>query len=91
MRKKLIMVVLGAMLLCVGCKTSTTRYADGEVMLWDKFVVIEEQCEVSDSLYIAYDKNSKVMYYIGYSRYFSGFSPIYDENGNVKIYDKSER
>lgn len=35
---------------------------------------------------IAYDKDTKVMYYIleGYSR--EGLCPMYDSNGNVMVY-----
>jgi hypothetical protein len=42
------------------------------------------------NLYITYDKNTKVMYYIASAPYKYAISPIYDTDGSIKIYKGDE-
>lgn len=87
--KKVLVTLLLCMLMVslVGCKTTvdTTNHK----ILYDKFVVIETHKDIQRTLYIVYDKDTMVEYFITSSQYQGGICPIYDENGNVKIYPES--
>ena len=41
-------------------------------------------------LYIVYDKDTKVMYYIIINSYKCGITPIYNTDGTIKIYEEKE-
>jgi hypothetical protein len=61
-----------------------------EEIFWDKFVVVESYDNMSNnngSLYIVYDKDTKVEYYIFYAYSQAGISPIYNADGTIKIYE----
>ena len=36
---------------------------------------------------VLYDKNTKVMYFVKYTGYQFGITPIYNSDGTVKLYD----
>ena len=69
------------------CGTTTTTYEDNEKIFCNQFVIVEKQQHIDEHLYIVYDKDTKVMYYV-YSRGSKGgISPIYNADGSVKVYD----
>ena len=84
MKKIIIILAITLMLVLTGCGTKVKEYSSEEKELWDKFVVIEVR---NDMLYgvltIAYDKDTKVEYYI---TKMDGISPIYNADGTVKVY-----
>lgn len=66
------------------CSTTTKTY---EKKFCNQFIVVEKQRNLNDRLYIVYDVDTKVMYYIYDDGYASGMSPIYNADGSVKVYD----
>lgn len=70
------------------CGTTTTTYEDNNKKLWNQFVVVEKQrSDIDNGLYIVYDTDTKVMYYMWYEGYKGGMSPIYNADGSIKVYD----
>ena len=90
--KKIIITLLVSVILLTGCRT--TYSYDTEVYL-DKFVTIETRSGTVDGcsveLYMVYDYDTKVMYYIwnGYSKF--GICPIYNSNGSIMMYEGEEK
>jgi hypothetical protein len=86
--KKFIITLLANVMLLTGC--GTTYSYDNDVYL-DKFVNIETRYGDFDgnnlALHIVYDYDTKVMYYIwdGYESF--AFSPIYNADGSVMVYE----
>lgn len=91
MKKKLTLLTILLILVLVGCGTTTTTYEDEEKNFWDKFVVVENYGNMNDgSLYIVYDKDTKVEYYIVHAYCRFGISPIYNADGTIKVYEEGE-
>lgn len=89
MKKKLTLLTILLTLVLVGCETTTTIYENEEKNFWDKFVAVESYDNYEDGfLYIVYDKDTKVEYYIVEAHYQYGMSPIYNADGTVKIYEE---
>lgn len=90
--KKFIIALLASVMLLTGC--GTTYSYDTEVYM-DKFVTVESRRSTVDGcamdLHIVYDYDTKVMYYLwkGYSNF--AFSPIYNSDGSVMVYEGEER
>ena len=88
MRLKLIAVIcalvltLSALTSCGGSTNAKTK------VYWDQFVVLEARLDESipSYLYIVYDKDTQVMYYITSGDYRSGITPIYKADGTIKVY-----
>ena len=93
MKKRIIIIslLITMIFLLSSCKTTTTTYEDGEKTKFYQFVVIEEKNNVDEGiLYIVYDKDTKVMYYIIINSYKCGITPIYNTDGTIKIYEEKE-
>lgn len=90
MKKRLTLLVILLMLVLTGCKTTTTTYEDREKDFWDKFVLIEKYDKAGSKLYVVYDKDTKVEYYIISNYNQLGFSPIYNADGTIKVYEGEE-
>lgn len=79
-------------LLLTACTTETTtttvRY-EQSTNAFNQFVLVERQYSMNwGTLYIVYDKDTKVMYYMrDGNSYTGGFTPIYNADGSVKVYD----
>lgn len=69
------------------CSTITTTYEDSEKTFCNQFVIVEKQQYIDEHLYIVYDKDTKVMYYVYSIGSKGGMSPIYNTDGSVKVYD----
>ena len=55
--------------------------------LLNQFVVTRESTvDGGGKFYVTYDKDTKVMYYIGYGKYQSVMCPIYGADGKVLVY-----
>ena len=67
--------------------TTTTIYEDNDKKFCNQFIVVEKQQNVDECVYIVYDIDTKIMYYIFESGYAGGMSPIYNTDGSIKVYD----
>lgn len=89
--KKILAVILITVTLCclTACDVSTVREETASAQMDDLgFEVIEYLGSYGDCyIYLVYDVQTKVEYIFanGYCR--MSWSPYYDENGNVKIYE----
>jgi uncharacterized protein YxeA len=90
MKKTIIAIIIAAMLL-VGCGVKTVTYDENDnYKQWNQFVTLEEQYDVDKgNLYIVYDKDTKVMYYLWHGYYRGAISPIYNADGSVKVYEEN--
>lgn len=90
MKKTIIAIIIATMLL-VGCGVKTVTYDENDnYKQWNQFVTLEEQYDVDKgNLYIVYDKDTKVMYYLWHGYYESAISPIYNADGSVRIYEEN--
>lgn len=93
MKKKLTLLTILLMLVLTGCgETTTITYENTEENYWDKFVVVESYDNMNDgSLYIVYDKDTKVEYYIVHAYRRFGISPIYNADGTIKVYEEENK
>lgn len=89
MKKKILAVALG-LTLCFGMTGCTkgdiepesSRFANKYIDL----VTIYKDCDHSTE--ILYDRNTKVMYFVIWTTYQFGITPIYNSDGTVKLYDR---
>ena len=88
--------LIGGMIIPItSCDDTVSVTKDPNTMaqrtLWDKFTIVEQRYGPNNGfLYIVYDSDTKVMYYIIDAHYRSGISPIYDSDGSVKIYGEKK-
>lgn len=88
MRLKLITVIC-ALILTLSVLTSCEVSTNTETKIyWDQFVVLESRFDdnIPSHLYIVYDRDTQVMYYITSGDYRSGITPIYKADGTIKVY-----
>lgn len=91
MKKELGLFIMLLVLILAGCSTTTITYENGEKEFWDKFVVVEEYDNPDNgTLYMVYDKDTKVEYYIVNEGHRYGLCPVYDTDGTVKVYGEGE-
>ena len=94
MKKRLTLLAILLMLVLTGCKTTTVNYENEEKDFWDKFVVVEGYDNMGDGclycLYIVYDKDTKVEYYIAHAYNGFGISTVYNADGTIKVYEEGE-
>lgn len=93
MKKKLIILFISLVLTITACNTDVTKYEEDEKILWNKFVVIEKRTNNEyGCIYLAYDKDTLVEYYITYTKgcYLAVSSPVYNADGTIKVYDKED-
>lgn len=91
MKKGLALLVMLLMLLLTGCDTTTKTYEDEEIDFWEKFVVVEGYYSTDGTLYLIYDKDTKVEYYMVKEGHRFGMCPVYDTDGTVKVYAEEEQ
>jgi hypothetical protein len=88
MKKKIIAIALG-LTLCLGMTRCTKGNIEPESSYFaNKY--IDLVTIYKDDYYnteVLYDKNTKVMYFVKWSGYQFGITPIYNSDGTVKLYD----
>lgn len=88
MKKKILAVVLG-LTLCLGMTGCTKGDIEPDSsILGNKYIDLvtiykDNGCNTE----VAYDKNTKVMYFLKRGSYQFGITPIYNSDGTVKLYD----
>lgn len=89
MKKKILAVVLG-LTLCLGMTGCTKGDIEPESsILGNKYIDLVTIYKDNDhNTEVAYDKNTKVMYFFKRSGYQFGITPIYNSDGTVKLYDE---
>ena len=93
MKKKLLILFISLVLTITACSTNVVEYEETEKNFWDKFIVIEERTNAEyGSLYLVYDKDTLVEYYISctYDGRRVVSSPVYNTDGTIKVYDKED-
>lgn len=88
MKKKILAVVLG-LTLCLGMTGCTRGDIEPESSrLANKYIdLVTIYKDDNHSTKVLYDKNTKVMYFVIWSGYQFGITPIYNSDGTVKLYD----
>lgn len=88
MKKKILAVALG-LTLCFGMTGCTKGDIESEnSALANKYIDLVTIYKDDDyNIEILYDKNTKVMYFVKWSNYQFGITPIYNSDGTVKLYD----
>ena len=90
MKKKILAVALG-LTLCLGMTGCTTK---GDIepessIIGNKYIdLVTIYRDNDNNTEVAYDKNTKVMYFFKRSGYQFGITPIYNSDGTVKLYDE---
>lgn len=88
MKKKILAVVLG-LTLCFGMTGCTKGDIEPESSrLANKYIdLVTIYKDDNHNTKVLYDKNTKVMYFVIWSGYQFGITPIYNSDGTVKLYD----
>ena len=88
MKKKILAVLLG-LTLCFGMTGCTKGDIEPESScLANKYIDLVTIYKNDDyRTKVLYDKNTKVMYFVQWSNYQFGITPIYNSDGRVKLYD----
>lgn len=88
MKKKILVVVLG-LTLCFGMTGCTKGDIESErSTLGNKYIdLVTIYKDDNYKTEVLYDKNTKVMYFVKWSGYQFGITPIYNSDGTVKLYD----
>ena len=88
MKKKILAVVLG-LTLCFGMTGCTKGDIKPESSrLANKYIdLVTIYKDDNHNTKVLYDKNTKVMYFVIWSGYQFGITPIYNSDGTVKLYD----
>lgn len=88
MKKKILVVLLGLTLGfgLTGCDKGDIEPESSN--LGNKYIDLvtiykDDNCGTE----VLYDKNTKVMYFVKYTGYQFGITPIYNSDGTVKLYD----
>ena len=88
MKKKILAVVL-VLTLCFGMTGCTKGDIEPESSrLANKYIdLVTIYKDDNHNTKVLYDKNTKVMYFVIWSGYQFGITPIYNSDGTVKLYD----
>ena len=88
MKKKILAVILG-LTLCFGMTGCTKGDIEPESSrLANKYIdLVTIYKDDNHNTKVLYDKNTKVMYFVKWSGYQFGITPIYNSDGTVKLYD----
>ena len=88
MKKKILAVALG-LALCFGMTGCTKGDIEPESSrLANKYIdLVTIYKDDNHNTKVLYDKNTKVMYFVIWSGYQFGITPIYNSDGTVKLYD----
>lgn len=91
MKKKIILALaILSSIIYVGCSTTIKTDPDEFTYsnYWNQFTVVEERSNDDyGSLYIVYDNDTKVMYYLNRGYHTSFMSPIYESDGSIRVYN----
>ena len=89
MKKKILVVAL-ALVLCFGMTGCTKGDIEPESScLANKYIdLVTIYKDDKYGIEVLYDKNTKVMYFVKWSDYQFGITPIYNSDGTVKLYDE---
>lgn len=89
MKKKILAVVLGLTLLCLGMTGCTKGDIEPETSnLANKYIdLVTIYKDYNYNTEVLYDKNTKVMYFVKRGSDRFGITPIYNSDGTVKLYD----
>ena len=89
MKKKILVVAL-VLTLCFGMTGCTKGDIKPESsVLGNKYIDLVTIYRDNDNdTEVAYDKNTKVMYFLKLSVHQFGITPIYNSDGTVKLYDE---
>ena len=84
MKLKRCFCILITVLMLMGCEVLEEK---SEIL--NQFIIVESyQDDVSGKLYITYDKDTKVMYYIWQCGSSIGnITPIYNTDGTIRVYE----
>ncbi len=88
MKKKILVVILG-LTLCLGMTGCTKGDIEPENSdLGNRYIdLVTIYKDEGHNTEVLYDKNTKVMYFLKWSGYQFGITPIYNSDGTVKLYD----
>lgn len=88
MKKKILAIALG-LTLCLGMTGCTKGDIEPESSrLANKYIdLVTIYKDDNHCTKVLYDKNTKVMYFVIWSGYQFGITPIYNSDGTVKLYD----
>ena len=88
MKRKILAVALG-LTLCFGMTGCTKGDIEPESSrLANKYIdLVTIYKDDNHNTKVLYDKNTKVMYFVIWSGYQFGITPIYNSDGTVKLYD----
>ena len=88
MKRKILASVLG-LALCFGMTGCTKGDIEPESSrLANKYIdLVTIYKDDNHNTKVLYDKNTKVMYFVKWSGYQFGITPIYNSDGTVKLYD----
>ena len=88
MKRKILTVALG-LTLCFGMTGCTKGDIEPESSrLANKYIdLVTIYKDDNHNTKVLYDKNTKVMYFVKWSGYQFGITPIYNSDGTVKLYD----
>lgn len=94
MKKRLLAIILSGMvaLQCTGCGTTYQEVTEKtktveESICGGYFIVIDNWGDMG-SCYIVYAKDTKVKYFVKWTGYQFGITPLYNEDGTLQIYEK---
>ena len=89
MKKKILAVALG-LTLCLGMTGCTKGDIEPESsIIGNKYIdLVTIYRDNDNNTEVAYDKNTKVMYFFEQNGYHFGITPIYNSDGTVKLYDE---
>lgn len=88
MKRKILTVALGLTLCFVmtGCTKGDIEPESSR--LANKYIdLVTIYKDDNHNTKVLYDKNTKVMYFVKWSGYQFGITPIYNSDGTVKLYD----
>ena len=88
MKRKILAVALG-LAFCFGMTGCTKGDIEPESSrLANKYIdLVTIYKDDNHNTKVLYDKNTKVMYFVIWSGYQFGITPIYNSDGTVKLYD----
>lgn len=88
MKKKILAAVLG-LTLCFGMTGCTKGDIEPESSRFaNKYIdLVTIYKDNNHNTEVLYDKNTKVMYFVKFTGYQFGITPIYNSDGTVKLYD----
>ena len=78
----IILLIIGVVLIFAPAKREPVNKE-----LFDQFITVERYGNSQRGLYLVYDKDTKVMYYLIDEAYQMALSPVYNSDGTIRIYN----